>query len=115
MTTLRPEDIGGEAGHDGAEALDHETAGRTHASRSCRYWDCYEHCTKREAAKLSCGIHSPAFRTHKDGHPFVEELELRPQAIYSLKYRKAEKEQPGSGHMSRRGRESNARRVPMGL
>lgn len=114
--TLRPEDIGGEAGeHGGPEAQDHETAGRTHASRSCPYWDCYAHTTKREAAKLACSIHSPAFREHKDGYTFVDEMELRPGAIYSLKYRLAEKNQPGSGHLAVRTRESNARRVPNGM
>lgn len=116
LATLRPEDIGGEAGeHGGREALDHETAGKTHASRSCHYWDEYNHVVKREAAKLSCSIHSPAFRESKDAHPFVEEIEMRPQAIYTRRYRQAEKNQPGSGHRALRGREGNSRRVPMGL
>lgn len=116
MATLKPEDIGGEAGeHDGQQALDHETAGKTHGSRSCHYWDSYDHTCRRESAKLSCAIHSPAFREHKDAHPYVDEIELRPQAIYTRKYRLAEKNQPGSGHHSLRGREGNSRRVPMGL
>lgn len=116
LATLRPEDIGGEAGeHGGADALDHKTAGKTHGSRSCNYWDSYDHTCKREAAKLACSIHSPAFREHKDAHPFVDEIELRPQAIYTRKYRVAEKNQPGTGHHALRGREGNSRRVPMGL
>jgi len=114
--TLRPEDIGGEAGeHGGAQAQDHQTAGKTHASRSCPYWDSYDHTCKREAAKTSCSIHSPAFREHKDAHPYVDEIELRPQAIYTRKYREAEKQQPGSGQKALRGREGNSRRVPTGL
>jgi len=115
-TTLRPEDVGGNAGDfGGREAGDHETAGKTHGSRSCHYWDSYDHTCRREAAKLSCSIHSPVFREHKDAHPFVDEIELRPQAIYTRKYREAEKNQAGSGHMALRGREGNSRRVPMGL
>jgi len=114
--TLRPEDVGGEAGEQGGrEAKDHETAGKTHGSRSCHYWDSYDHTCKREGAKLSCSIHSPAFRESKDGHPYVEEIELRPQAIYRKAYRKAEEEQPGSGAAALRVREGNSRRVPMGL
>jgi len=116
MATLRPEDIGGEAGDQGGQqALDHETAGKVHGSRSCNYWDSYDHTCKREGAKLSCSIHSPAFRESKDAHPYVDEIELRPQAIYTKKYRVAEKNQPGSGHHALRGREGNSRRVPMGL
>lgn len=116
LNTLRPEDIGGEAGeHGGQDAQDHSTAGKTHASRSCHYWDAYNHTCMREAAKLSCSIHSPSFKEHKDAHPFVDEVELRPQAIYTRKYRTAEKNQTGSGQHAFRGREGNSRRVPMGL
>lgn len=115
-TTMRPEDVGGEAGeHGGSEAKDHETAGKTHGSRSCNYHDSFDHTAKREAAKLSCGIHSPTFKEHHDGHPFIEEIELRPQAIYTLKYRQAEKNQPGSGNLALRKREGNSRRVATGL
>jgi len=111
--TLRPEDIGGEAGDiGGREASSHETAGRTYGSRSCHYWDGYDHTCRREAAKLSCSIHSPAFRESKDGHPYVEEIELRPQAIYTKKYRDAEKNQPGSGAATLRFRPGNSRSVP---
>jgi len=116
MATLRPEDVGGEAGeHGGSDAANHEVAGKTHGSRSCHYWDSYDHTCRREAAKLSCATHSPAFREHKDAHPYVDEIELRPQAIYTRKYRSAEKNQPGTGQHALRGREGNSRRVPMGL
>jgi hypothetical protein len=112
-TTLRPEDVGGEAGeHDIAGGSNHENAGKTHGSRSCPYHDGYDHTAKREAAKLSCAIHSPAFKEHRDGHPFIEEIELRPSAIYHKKYRQAEKNQPGSGAAALRHREGNSRKVP---
>merc|ERR1712007_99776 len=49
MSTLRPEDIGGEAGDVsiGDDSM-METAGRTHGSRSCRYWDSHDHVARRE-------------------------------------------------------------------
>lgn len=110
VTTLRPEDIGGEA--DDPKERDHETAGKTHGTRSHPYWNCHDHCTKREGAKLSCSIHSPAFRDHKDAHPYVDGIELRPQAIYRKKFRDAETIQPGSGLRALRDRE--VRKAPMG-
>lgn len=86
--TLRPEDIGGDAGEmshvDDSSTM---TAGRTHASRSCRYWDSWDHAARREATKMSCGVHSQAFRQHKDDHPHKDNLELSPAAIYTRKFR----------------------------
>lgn len=115
VMTLRPEDVGGEAGENGGpDASQLKTQGKTHASRSCHYWDNYEHVVKREGAKLSCSIHSPAFRESKDAHPYADG-DLHPQAIYTRKFRDAEKNQAGSGHQALRDREGNSRRVPMGL
>lgn len=86
--TLRPEDIGGEAGelaHPDDNNL--QTAGRTHGARFCRYWDRYNHTVRREAAKMSNGIHSPTFRSHPEEYPFSENYELRPAAVYTKKFR----------------------------
>lgn len=127
-TTLRPEDVGGEAGDHqawnpktsveeklGQSLVNMEKAGRMHGSRSCPYHEGYDHTVKREGARMSCSIHSPAFKQHIDGHPFIQEIELRPQAIYTLKYRKAEKEQPGSGQKALRKREAKGKNVQSGL
>merc|ERR1719476_137639 len=86
--TLRPEDVGGEAG-EAADPDDHnmERAGRTHGARFCRYWDRYDHAARREAAKMSIGVHSPAFRAHREDIPFSDNYELRPAAIYSKKFK----------------------------
>lgn len=87
--TLRPEDIGGETGELAhADDSNLERQGRTHGSRSCKYWDRYNHTVKREGAKMSCGIHSPSFKTHPEEYPYVDQLELRPSAVYTRRYRK---------------------------
>mmetsp|Transcript_130063 Transcript_130063/g.277809 ORF Transcript_130063/g.277809 Transcript_130063/m.277809 type:complete len:321 (-) Transcript_130063:43-1005(-) len=86
--TLRPEDVAGEAG-EVAHADDHslEKAGRTHGARFCRYWDRYDHTVRREASKMSNGVHSPNFRSHPEDYPFSDNYELRPAALYTKKYR----------------------------
>eukprot|EP00434_Breviolum_minutum_P019919 symbB.v1.2.017574.t1/scaffold1369.1/size123032/7 len=87
--TLKPEDIGGEAGElstdDDATML---RAGRTHASRSCYGWDRYDHTCRREAAKLSCSVHCPSERKSPEGFPF-KELDLNPAAVYTKKFRQS--------------------------
>ncbi|CAK9085874.1 unnamed protein product [Durusdinium trenchii] len=106
--TLKPEDIGGEAGElstpDDATML---RAGRTHASRSCYGWDRYDHTCRREAAKLSCSIHCPAEKVHAEGYPF-KELDLNPASVYTKKFRM-------TGEASLRARLSKSTRRPAGF
>lgn len=84
--TLKPEDVGGEANYFEKTAdTDLEDLGKTHGSRSCRYWDAYGHTTKREGARLSHTIHGPAFREHREGYP-AGNLELRPGLIYTRRF-----------------------------
>lgn len=86
---VRHEDVGGEAGdmaHPDDIAL--ERTGRTHGSRSHNYHDCYGHASKREGARLALGMHAPSNRTHADGHPMKDNLELSPGSVYNLKFRK---------------------------
>lgn len=104
--TLRPEDIAGEAGAMSPDADVLERAGRTHGSRSCRGWDGYDHAAKREAARLSCSIHSPMCREHVEGYPFVDEIELHPAAIYTRKFRQG-------GENACRRHVGRSQRVPM--
>jgi len=86
--TLRPEDVGGEAGElSSLEDKSLESAGRTHGSRSCPYWDRADHAVKREGARLSNGVHSKSLHKHPDGHPFVDNCELRPAAIYTRRFK----------------------------
>lgn len=98
--TLRPEDVGGEAGelsneYDRKNKSNWEQAGRTHGSRSCHYWDRYDHVPKREGAKMSHGVHSHALRSHSE-HPMSDVCEVRPAAIYTKKF------QTGSEELLRR-------------
>jgi len=86
VTTLRPEDISGEAAEREVSAENLERSGRTFASRSCRGWDRYDHTAQREAAKLSHSIHSHACRSHSQNYPH-DQCDLRPAAIYTKKYR----------------------------
>eukprot|EP00933_Yihiella_yeosuensis_P057182 TRINITY_DN5681_c0_g1_i1.p1 TRINITY_DN5681_c0_g1~~TRINITY_DN5681_c0_g1_i1.p1 ORF type:complete len:322 (-),score=41.43 TRINITY_DN5681_c0_g1_i1:819-1784(-) len=85
--TLRPEDVGGEAGElsniDDATML---KAGRTYGSRSCYGWDTYDNTCRREASKMACGIHSPSFKTHNQDYPFKDDLELNPASVYTKKF-----------------------------
>lgn len=87
-TTLRPEDIGGDAGeHSVMEDKQLESAGRLHGSRSCRGWDDHLHCARREAAKMANSVHSPALATrHEDGIPVIEGR-LAPAAIYTRRHK----------------------------
>jgi len=87
--TLRPEDMGGEAGE--LSTVNDATmlkAGRTFGSRSCYGWDGYDHTVRREASKMSCGVHCPSEKTHDQGHPFKDELELNPASVYTKKFRR---------------------------
>lgn len=109
--TLRPEDVGGEAGElatrDDTNWQDNR-AGRTHGSRSCYGWDNYDHTARREAAKMSCGTHCPSMKEHNQGHPFKEELELNPASIYTKKFRV-------NGEDSLRRHMGKSTRVPAGF
>lgn len=105
--TLRPEDIGGEAGDSmSPDANDLEKQGRTHGSRSCRGWDGYDHASKREAARLSNAIHSPMLKEHPEGYPFVDEVELHPAAIYTRRFKQG-------GENACRRHVGRSQRVPM--
>lgn len=87
--TYRPEDVGGEAGElksEDDDAMDKK--GRTHGSRSCNWWEEYGHCTRREGAKMSHGVHSPAFTVHREDYPIKYQLELNPASVYTLKFKK---------------------------
>eukprot|EP00913_Durusdinium_trenchii_P031712 g29698.t1 len=81
--TLKPEDIGGEAGE--LSTPDDATMLRAGLS-SCYGWDRYDHTCRREAAKLSCSIHCPAEKVHAEGYPF-KELDLNPASVYTKKFR----------------------------
>jgi len=89
VTTLKPEDIGGEAG-DLAAPEDAQLAsmGRTHGSRSCQFWDRFDHAAKREAAKLALSVHSPTFNAHP-AHPMKDHMEMQPAAVYTRKYKQS--------------------------
>jgi hypothetical protein len=85
---MQPEDIGGEAGELAAgNDSDIVKMGRTHGSRSCHYWDSYDHTVKREAAKMAIGVHSPSHTSHPEEYPF-KHGDLNPAAVYSLKFKK---------------------------
>lgn len=90
VVTLRPEDVGGEAG-DAASSEDHmlDRMGRTHGSRSCTFHDTYDHASKREAAKMACAIHSPSFKSHPHAYPIKEHLELNPASVYTRKFKQS--------------------------
>lgn len=86
--TMKPEDVGGEAGDMAHEHdADMMKAGRTHGSRSAPYWNCYSHTCRREGAKMCVGTMSPKFRQHNE-HPFVYQLELNPAAVYTKKFKR---------------------------
>jgi hypothetical protein len=90
ITMLKPEDIGGEAGdHASPEDTQLGLMGKPFGSRSCRYWDRYDHAAHREAAKMACAVHSPSFKAHPHAHPIKENLELQPASIYSRKFRQS--------------------------
>jgi len=88
VVTFRPEDVGGEAGeiHEHDPHIQPDHSGRTHGSRSCRGWDGYDHCAKREAAKMSVHVHQQSKRSHPEGLPIKDHLELNPAAIYSKRF-----------------------------
>mmetsp|Transcript_38188 Transcript_38188/g.122800 ORF Transcript_38188/g.122800 Transcript_38188/m.122800 type:complete len:349 (-) Transcript_38188:45-1091(-) len=81
---LKHEDVGGEAGEHAPPTQDE--AGRSFGSRSCRFWDSYDHASRREAAKLACSVHSASASQHRE-FPH-KDCELDPAAVYTLKYRK---------------------------
>jgi len=104
VVTLRQEEIGGEI-DDGDEvserpgrmeltsmaqtcSFDVRGLGRTHGSRSCRYWDRWDHTSKREAARSSNGTYSPAFAKHPEEYPYYDGMVLSPAARYTLKYKR---------------------------
>jgi hypothetical protein len=104
-STLRPEDIAGEDekfNQEGTQVKRSESSplftdsngghimghGRTHGSRSCRYWDSYDHTARREATKMSCGTHSYSFHSHPEGYPLLSGMELNPASVYTLKHKK---------------------------
>jgi len=106
--TLKPEDTAGEAGEiSSADDATMLRAGRTFGSRSCYYWDRFDHTCKREAAKMSCATHCPAEREHVEGYPF-KELDLNPAAVYTRKFRM-------SGEASLRNHLGKSTRVPSGF
>lgn len=87
--TLQPEDLGGDAGALAEKAdLSYKTFGRTHASRSCNYWNAFDHTVAREAAKMNISTFTPSMNKHLEGIPFRGNLELTPAAVYTLNYRK---------------------------
>jgi hypothetical protein len=89
-TTMRPEDIGGDVGEMSVmEDKMLQSAGRIHGTRSCRGWDDHRHTVRREAAKMSHSLHSPAVRAHKEEYPYVDGR-LAPAGIYRRTYRQAE-------------------------
>lgn len=117
--TLKFEDVAGETEvdpmcfsekpmteHGGKKADEMAKMGRTHNARSCNYHNSYDHAVSREAARLSCAIHSPVFRKHREDYPFVDEIELHPSAIYTRKFREK------GGLLALRGHEGNSRHVP---
>lgn len=113
VVTLKPEDVGGEAG----DLVDPDdvtlpNAGKTHGSRSCQYWDRYDHVVNREGAKMSCSIHSPSFRAHPDGHIVKENTDLSPAAVYTLKFRKqgqdAYRKRTGATELTKQMKEADA-------
>lgn len=66
---------------------DRQIASQARNARIC-YHDSFGHAVKRESAKLSCGLHGPSFRSHADGLPVKDNVELSPASIYNRKYRK---------------------------
>mmetsp|Transcript_22908 Transcript_22908/g.53608 ORF Transcript_22908/g.53608 Transcript_22908/m.53608 type:complete len:331 (-) Transcript_22908:230-1222(-) len=62
--------------------------GKTHGSKSCRGWDAWDHVVKREGARTTHDVMSPYVRQHREGYPFVDELDLRPSAVYSRRYQR---------------------------
>merc|ERR1712232_72890 len=60
--------------------------GKTHGSRSCRYWDSFDHTCKREAAKTSCATFSASFNSHPEAYPLKYGLELNPASVYTKKH-----------------------------
>eukprot|EP00927_Polykrikos_kofoidii_P077257 TRINITY_DN74215_c0_g1_i1.p1 TRINITY_DN74215_c0_g1~~TRINITY_DN74215_c0_g1_i1.p1 ORF type:complete len:329 (-),score=32.44 TRINITY_DN74215_c0_g1_i1:109-1095(-) len=106
VTRFMPEDIGGETGElQAADDTVLEKQGRTFGSRSNPYWDRYDHSVKREAAKMSCGLHTASGRSHSDSYPIKDNLELNPASVYTLKFKKG-------GESSLRTHVSASRRVP---
>jgi hypothetical protein len=97
-STLHPEDFGGELGEFSSPPEEGKTIdpkgghalleGRTHSSRSSRYWDSFDHTARREATKMSCGTFSPSFNAH-EAHPLNCGIELNPASVYTLKYKQA--------------------------
>mmetsp|Transcript_24486 Transcript_24486/g.56414 ORF Transcript_24486/g.56414 Transcript_24486/m.56414 type:complete len:328 (+) Transcript_24486:87-1070(+) len=92
--TLRPEDAEG-AGMDASNTEDHRRVdqggiggGRTHGSKSCRGWDSWDHVVKREGARTTHDVMSPYVRHHREGYPFVDELDLRPSAVYTRRFQR---------------------------
>jgi len=81
---IKPEDIGGEP-----EDCQLGMMGRTFGSRSCRYWDRFDHAVKREASKSACSVHSPNFKSHPHAHPIKDHLELQPASVYTRKFRQS--------------------------
>eukprot|EP00928_Gymnodinium_smaydae_P069989 TRINITY_DN53947_c0_g1_i1.p1 TRINITY_DN53947_c0_g1~~TRINITY_DN53947_c0_g1_i1.p1 ORF type:complete len:446 (-),score=63.80 TRINITY_DN53947_c0_g1_i1:41-1285(-) len=111
VPTLRPEDVGGQAGAHAEESDEtHQKAGRTHGSRSCRYWDRYDHTCRREAAKMACGTFSPIYNSHPEFYP-IHNLELSPAAVYTRKYQ-LWGEEALRGHESKKVRPHNNRARP---
>lgn len=94
--------------------------GLTHASTSCRGWDNYNHTTVREAAKLALSVHSHDTLGQKKtfgqagpaDYPH-DRLELRPSAIYTLKFRKYG-EQSLRDHVTKKQKEESTRREGFG-
>lgn len=85
VQTLRPDDKTGQVGE--ASVVVDDRVGTNFGSRSCIFWDRFDHTCRREAAKMSCTIHSPALKEHSQGYPFKDMLELNPASVYTRKYR----------------------------
>lgn len=69
------------------EKPEHGTQGRTYGSVSHEGYDRYDHAVQREGARLSCAVHNAAMRRHHMHYPH-DHCNLRPAAIYTLKYQK---------------------------
>jgi hypothetical protein len=82
----KPEDVRGEPEEEDGKNVEFLKRGKTHGSRSCPYWDRYDHACRREAAKLSAGTFSPSLNSHQESYPFKGHLELSPASVYSLKF-----------------------------
>lgn len=88
-STIVLEDLGGELDELEPSSEQLLTQGKTHGSRSCHYWDRWDHTAKREAAKAAISVHTPSMTWHPQGWVVKDGLELSPASVYCLKFRKS--------------------------